>query len=124
MDEDCGREAVLKITLRPLRQLRIHYSMLLVEIEAERCLLLDVGKDCLISASSLLIDFQQEVDFGEIVEVELFAGVKERIDLEHFFRKHCRSVRGQECAPEDSMRHGIVALQSVEDPLKLYHLLS
>ena len=43
MDEDCGREAVLKITLRPLRQLRIHYSMLLVEIEAERCLLLDVG---------------------------------------------------------------------------------
>ena len=43
MDENRGREAVLKITLGPLRQLRIQYSMLLVEIEAERRLLLDVG---------------------------------------------------------------------------------
>ena len=42
MDENCGREAVLKITLGPLRQLRIEYPMLLVEIEAERCLLLDI----------------------------------------------------------------------------------
>ena len=103
MDEYCGGEAVLKITLGPLRQLRIQYSMLLVEIEAERCLLLDVGQDCLIRTSTLLIDFQKEVDFGEIVEVELFARVKERIDLEHLFRKHCWSVRRQECAPEDSM---------------------
>ena len=43
MDENRGREAILKITLGPLRQLRIQYSMLLVEIEAERRLLLDVG---------------------------------------------------------------------------------
>ena len=43
MDENRGREAILKITLGPLRQLRIQYSVLLVEIEAERRLLLDVG---------------------------------------------------------------------------------
>ena len=109
VDKKSRFEGVLHGPLCVLCLLRVQDSMLLEEVEAED------GAAIRAAPNVIPLHLQQVVELSKVVKAQFFARVGDRIDTVELFGEEHWGVRGQKCAPEDSVRHSVVALERVKD---------